>query len=42
MEKIHLEKITKANAFKIIDLKVSKEQKEFVASNASARLCRAI
>ena len=34
MKKIHLEKITKANASKIIDLKVSKEQKEFVASNA--------
>ena len=34
MKIIHLEKITKANASKIIDLKVSKEQKEFVASNA--------
>ena len=31
---LHLEKITKANASEIINLKVNKEQKEFVASNA--------
>ena len=31
---VHLEKITKANAESIINLKVNKEQKEFVASNA--------
>ena len=34
MEKLHLEKITKRNALEIIYLKVKKEQKEFVASNA--------
>ena len=34
MKQIHLEKISKANASKIIDLKVTKEQKEFVTSNA--------
>ena len=34
MKQIHLEKITKANASTIINLKVNKEQKEFVASNA--------
>ena len=34
MQQVHLEKITKANASDIINLKVKKEQKEFVASNA--------
>ena len=34
MNQVHLEKITKANASQIIALKVNKEQKEFVASNA--------
>lgn len=34
MKQVHLEKITKSNASKIIDLKVNKDQKEFVASNA--------
>ena len=34
MDQIHLEKITKRNAEKLIALKVKKEQKEFVASNA--------
>ena len=34
MKQVHLEKITKANASEIINLKVSKEQKEFVASNS--------
>lgn len=34
MNQVHLEKITKANASQIINLKVNKEQKEFVASNA--------
>ena len=34
MRQVHLEKITKANASDIINLKVKKEQKEFVASNA--------
>ena len=34
MKEIHLEKITKANAKEIINLKVKKAQEEFVASNA--------
>lgn len=34
MKQLHLEKITKRNTSEIINLKVRKEQKEFVASNA--------
>ena len=34
MKQLHLEKITMANAEEIINLKVRKEQEEFVASNA--------
>ena len=34
MQQLHLEKITKANASEIIELKVRRDQKEYVASNA--------